>query len=82
VAAELGPAREAVAGGEVAARLCDAHAPRRGDAVRSALVIVEVIPKRLLEVDPCDVLLQLGPAREAKLARESGLRVGEGGLKA
>jgi hypothetical protein len=59
------------------ARLRDAHARDRGDPVRPALVVVQVVAERLLEAEALDVLLQARPAGEAELPRELELRVGE-----
>ena len=67
MAAQLLPAREAVAAGEVAARLGDADTVDRGDAVRPALVVVEVGVERLLEREPLDVV----PSASASSAKPS-----------
>ena len=77
VAAKPAPAREAVASCEVEPRLGDGHAADRGDAVGAALVVLEVRVERLLGAEPLDVRLQLRPAREALLAGELELRLGQ-----
>src|SRR5262249_19175448 len=77
VSAKGTPAGEAVPRREVAPRLGDADTRDGRDAVRAAFVVVEIGAERLLERHALDVRLQLRPAREAELAGELELRVGQ-----
>ena len=77
VAAQLAPAREPVARGEVAPCVRGADSVHGGDSVGASLVVVEVGAKRLLERQALDVRLELRPALETQLARELELHLGQ-----
>lgn len=70
VAAESGPAREAVPGGEVPAGPGDRDVVDRRDPFRPAFVVVEVSAERLFKREALEVGLELRPALEPQLARE------------
>ena len=82
VAAQTGPAPEAVAPGEVEPRLVEGHTGSGRDSLRAPVVVREVGSERLLPLEPLCVGLELRPAREAVLPRELELGLAEGELLA
>lgn len=64
-----------MASGEIAPRLCGAHAPHGRKSVSAALVVIEIRAERLLEREALDIRLELRPAMKTQLTRELELHV-------